>query len=91
MEQLVFDDPNSPAILLNKPHSGHDDRDGHHPGKGRGKASCGANFPEFVFEGFDKKDDEPGIFGSKKHRLGEDHEEVTFKPHGQIEWHIEID
>jgi len=56
---------------------------------GWAKRKVGANFPEFVYAGFDNLDGEQDIFGQKKKRLGENAEEVTFEPQGQIEWHIE--
>jgi hypothetical protein len=55
------------------------------------KQSHGANFPEFVYPGFDSEDEKPGIFEQKKKRLKEEHaDEISFEAQGQIDWHIEI-
>jgi hypothetical protein len=56
---------------------------------GWAKRSSGANFPEFVYAGFDNQDGEQNVFGPKKKRL-EDVTEVAFEPQGQIDWHFEI-
>ena len=54
------------------------------------KRNVGANFPEFVFAGYDNQEGEQSVLDSKKKRLGENAEELTFEPQGQIDWHIEI-
>jgi hypothetical protein len=47
----------------------------HPQSKGSVQGSSGANFPEFVWVGFDNK---------------QENEEATFEPLGQIDWHMEI-
>jgi hypothetical protein len=55
---------------------------------GFAKRSGGANFPEFVYAGFEE---EAAVgHGQKKKRLDEIGDRVVFEPQGQIDWRIEI-
>jgi hypothetical protein len=55
---------------------------------GFAKRSGGANFPEFVYAGFEE---EAAVgHGQKKKRLDEVDREVVFEAQGQVDWRIEI-